>query len=162
MHQPLFFPEKRQKVVSIYHICMQIYIIYNISYVNISCTKYNVNDSARFARMKCHDGFSNLHLFKQINIDLIFTDCILYLLHRGCTFLYARSTYLATRRIIWQIITIGDWGNRRRRRRKRRRGQIDEEGDWTVSIDRIINEIRRIGLETSLTLSQCNIKSHKS
>lgn len=41
---------------------------------------------SRIMRIKYHGGFSNLHLFKQINIYLIFTDCILYLLHRGCTF----------------------------------------------------------------------------
>lgn len=101
-----------------------------------------------FAWIKCHDGFSNLHLFKQINIDLIFTDCILYLLHRGCTFLYARSTHLATRRTIWQTITVG---NKEGREKGRGGGGIGP------STDRIINEIRRTGLETSLMLSQCNI-----
>lgn len=109
----------------------------------------------RRVNKKYHDGFSNLHLFKQINIDLIFTDCILYLLHRGCTFLYARSTHLATRRTSMtnhygrgQGQGMGGWGEEER------------QGGWArigLSTDRIINEIRRAGLETSLTLSQCNI-----
>lgn len=83
--------------------------------------------------MICHDGFSNLHLFKQINIYLIFTGGILYLLHRGCTSFYTRDpTFSATRRIVWQIII------------SRGHGEGTKEGDGSgPSINRIINQIQK-------------------
>jgi len=102
--------------------------------------------------MKYNDGFSNLHLFKQINIDLIFTDCILYLCCTEDAPFYTRDLRIPRDASYSSIKLLQSWTEGK---------EEGEERRARLSIDRLINETRRIELEMSernVALSQCSIE----
>jgi len=91
-------------------------------------------------QMKYNDGFSNLHLFKQINIDLIFTDCILYLCCTEDAPFYTRDLRIPRDASYSSIKLLQSW--------TKGKEEGEEEEERQGSIDSLINETRKIELET--------------